>query len=131
MTNKRVLIAEDDASIRQALERLFRRNGFITTVSTNYCDVKDVLDANDFDLIVSDNKMPLSPGSTKLDSTCGLQLLAYAKLGEQHKDVPFVLHTADDSDKTIVTTALLGGIYRQKNCPGMNIVEFCQQLLKC
>lgn len=130
MTGKRILIAEDDDSSRRALERLFTARGFCVESAANYCDVKDLLDVHDFDLIVSDNGMPLSPGSTRIDRQCGLQLLAYAKLGERHHNIPFVLHTGDDTDETKRLAHEFGGIYREKLDPSMSIVDFCIQLLE-
>lgn len=127
---RRVLIAEDDDYVRSALDNHFTACGFEVTTATNYCDVKDLLDANLYDLIVSDNGMPLSPGSARVDRTCGLQLLGYAQMCEQHKHIPFVLHTADDSEETKRLAKELGGVYRMKNDPGRSIVDFCEQLLK-
>ncbi len=129
MDNARILVAEDDDSLRESLESLFTAHGFTVDTAENYCDVRVQLDAHTYDLILSDNAMPLSPGSTRVDRTCGLQLLAHAKLDPRLQDVPFVLHTADDTEKTKTLAKQFGGIYRMKNDPDMSIAEFCKQLL--
>jgi CheY-like chemotaxis protein len=126
--DKRVLIAEDDEYVRRGLVRLFEAYGYVVEQGGNYCDVKDLLDTRDYSLIVSDNGMPLSPGSTRIDRRCGLQLLAHAKLGERHKDVPFVLHTADDTDETQRHAREFGGVYKLKGSEP-SLIDFCENLL--
>jgi CheY-like chemotaxis protein len=129
MEQMRILIAEDDEMLRESLEHLFTAYGFRVDTAENYCDVRVLLDANRYNLILSDNGMPLSPGATRVDRTCGLQLLAHVKSNPQLRDVPFVLHTADDSQQTKERAKQFGGIYRMKNDPEMPLADFCLQLV--
>jgi CheY-like chemotaxis protein len=107
-----VFVADDDESILRALKRAFEARGFTVHTASNYVGAVALLDANDYVLVVCDNGMPLG-GERRPHPTCGLQLLAHAKFGRQ-KDTPFIIHTADDSDKTIADVALCGGIYQAK-----------------
>ncbi len=130
MDTIRVLVADDDQSVRTAVERLMSSCGYTVETAGNYCDVKDLLDANAYALIVCDNGMPLSPGSMKIDRTCGLQLLAHAKAHGHNKETPFVLNTGDDTEEIRRIAKELGGIYRFKLDTVVPLADLAAQLLK-
>lgn len=113
MAKKRILIADDEQHHRENFKRYFESLGYKVDTAQSYISVREFLDNHNYALIVSDNRMPLSDG-TRPDSTCGLQLLAWAKTGGQNKNTPFVLNTSDYSDGTKELVAKFGGIYRHK-----------------
>lgn len=112
MTNRTVFVADDDESILRALKRGFEARGFTVHTASNYVDAVELLDKNDYVLVVCDNGMPLG-GERRPHPTCGLQLLAHAKFGRQ-KDTPFIIHTAGADKKIIADIKLCGGIYQAK-----------------
>ena len=55
---KRVLIVEDEAAIRNIWTHVFRRLGHETAEATNGTDALKVLESSDFDVLLTDLRMP-------------------------------------------------------------------------
>ena len=55
---KRVLIVEDEAAIRNIWTHVFRRLGHETEEATNGSDALKVLESSDFDVVLTDLRMP-------------------------------------------------------------------------
>lgn len=55
---KRVLIVEDEAAIRNIWTHVFRRLGHETEEATNGTDALKVLESSDFDVLLTDLRMP-------------------------------------------------------------------------
>jgi CheY-like chemotaxis protein len=73
MSQKRVFAADDTESMLRAVRRLLEALGHTVDTAENYVDAVELLKSTKYDLIVCDNGMPLSPGSRKIDNTCGLR----------------------------------------------------------
>ena len=100
----RVLIAEDDEEFRKVLARSLRQHGFAVTECRHGVDLIGQLrclvesaDANDFDLIISDIRMP---GVTGLSVLAGLREFKNAP--------PIILITAFGDDETHAEAMHLG-----------------------
>jgi CheY-like chemotaxis protein len=113
MTAKRVLIADDEVEWRRTLRRLLEQLGCAVEEGSSYVTVCKLLDTQKYDLVVSDNGMPLG-GESRPHPTCGLQLLAHAKRNTPNKDTLFIIHTASDDDDIPKLVEKLGGIFRSK-----------------
>jgi CheY-like chemotaxis protein len=124
--NKRALVIDDDESYRRAVERVLKRLGCEVDTANNFVNGKTLLYANAYALIVCDNSMPIND-RTEPRSNCGLDLLECAKLAGPNADTPFVLHTGDDSGKTMQKVKNLGGFYCRKPSKGLN--TFLEKLL--
>lgn len=79
----RVLVVEDEPRIRAILEFFLRRRGFHVHAVSNGAEALDALDAEDFDLAVTDFVMP---------RVSGLQLIK--RVRESGRSLPFVLLSA-------------------------------------
>lgn len=79
----KILLVDDERSMRELLERVFRREGYSVSVAENGVQALKMLRANVFDLILSDVKMP---GLT------GIELLTQCR--EVSPDTVIILMTA-------------------------------------
>ena len=56
--SKRILVVDDDSYVRESTEEILRRKGYEVYTTANGKDALVALDQADFDLILSDIKMP-------------------------------------------------------------------------
>ncbi len=124
---KRVLVADDDPSPRTALARQFKQLGYQVDTAQNYLGTKELLEQNRYVLIVCDGSMPISFEHQPYNR-CGLELLAFAKLSDEHVNTPFVINTGDDTEETKRLVAEFKGIYRHKTYSDSGI-DFFKKLL--
>ena len=64
-----ILVAEDDKSMREVLEVLLRRNNYKVTLAAGGQEACEQLDNQEFDLVITDLKMPRVNGLKVLDHT--------------------------------------------------------------
>lgn len=80
---QRILIVEDESVIRKALRRLLERNGYTIDEASSVADAERDGNLGDYDLIISDLRLPGAPG-TDLISLAGavpvLIMTSYASL---------------------------------------------------
>lgn len=62
-----ILIIEDEHVIRSALSRLLIRNGYSANEAESVSDAQAKYDLNDFDLIISDLRLPGEPGTKVIE----------------------------------------------------------------
>ena len=98
-TSKHILVVDDDSYVRESTEEILRRKGYQVDTSANGKDALVLLDEADFDLILSDIKMP------EMD---GIELLAAAK--GKYPDIHVIMMTAFGSVDNAVE-ALRKGAY--------------------
>ena len=79
----KILIVDDELSMRELLERVFRKEGYNVNVAENGIRALELIRANDFDLVISDVKMP---------NLGGMQLLMQCR--ETSPDTMVILMTA-------------------------------------
>jgi len=96
---KRVLVVDDDLSIRDALVRHFAKSGCVVEVAADYSTAENLIDHQEYTLIVCDNNMPIV-GETRPRANQGLRLLARSYYSAPNAQTSFVLHTDDESQKT-------------------------------
>ena len=82
-TKKRILIVDDEYSIRESLKMLFEGKGFSTSQAANGAEALDMVEKEDFDAIISDIRME------KMD---GVALIK--KLRQSDKSTPVIFMTA-------------------------------------
>jgi len=107
-----ILIVDDERSMREFLEILLQREGHDVRACASVADALQALEDADFDLVISDIKMP---GSS------GLDLLERVK--ESSPDSPVILITAHGSTESAVEAMRLGAYdYLTKPC---SVDEIC------
>ena len=93
----RILIVEDDASFGAMLQGWFRKNGFEAVLSFNVEKAKKEILSGEFNLIISDLRLPDGDG---------IMLLAWLK--EQKKPVPVIIMTSYAEIQSAVSAMKLG-----------------------
>ncbi len=97
MNAARLLLVDDDIAMRQMLESLFRQQGYVVSEAASASAALDLARATDFDVVLSDIKMP---GKSGLDLVGELRALL--------PDTPVVLMTAFGSIDTAVDAMRTG-----------------------
>lgn len=96
---KRILIVDDDNTIRRSLERYLSEQGYIVTVATNANEAMLAIHIESPDLVLSDVYMP---------GTTGLEIPVMLK--KLNIDIPVILMTGQD-DMTTTIKAMQQGAY--------------------
>lgn len=96
----RILLVEDEAALRDSMQKLMARRGFEVLAAASAEDGLDLLEQQPFDLVIADVGLP---GST------GIDLLTLVKA--RYPFVPVIVMTASE-DPAIVVEALHGGADR-------------------
>jgi DNA-binding NtrC family response regulator len=94
---ERILVVDDEASMRRMLEILFQQEGFETDCASSAEEALEALSRGTFDLVLSDIRMP------GLD---GMELLRRLKAEESQADV--ILMTAYASTESAIEALKLG-----------------------
>src|SRR5262245_30801999 len=97
MAAAQLLLVEDDTAMRQMLESLFRQEGYAVAEAATANAALELARQTDFDVVLSDIKMP---------GKSGLELLG--ALRELRPDTPVVLMTAFGSIDTAVDAMRAG-----------------------
>ncbi|MDY7002364.1 MAG: response regulator, partial [Thermodesulfobacteriota bacterium] len=82
---KRVLVVEDSAFLRQMIKKYLEADGYETALAEDGKAALDLMDAVEFDLIVSDIEMPVMNG---------LDFIKNVRFGNRQKNIPAMALTA-------------------------------------
>ena len=97
---KRILIADDNESIRSFTKILLNKQGYQVTEARNGVDVLDILKSESIDLILMDIEMP------KLD---GFDAAVAIRLSQSdYARIPIIAHTGDDRSETLMRIKQVG-----------------------
>jgi DNA-binding NtrC family response regulator len=97
MAAAQLLLVEDDNAMREMLESLFRQEGYVVSEAVSASAALDLARETDFDVVLSDIKMP---------GKSGLELVG--ELRELRPDTPVVLMTAFGSIDTAIDAMRAG-----------------------
>lgn len=93
----RILVVDDEESIREFLEIMLKKEGYEVTLAEDGQKAKDLLTKKTFDMIISDLQMP---------NVTGIELLKHVK--ESYPDTVFMLITAFGTTETAVEAMKMG-----------------------
>lgn len=93
----RILVVDDEESIREFLEIMLKKEGYEVTLAEDGQKAKDLLTKKTFDMIISDLQMP---------HVTGIELLKHVK--ESYPDTVFMLITAFGTTETAVEAMKMG-----------------------
>ena len=93
----RILIVDDEDSIREFLEIMLKKEGYEVTLAEDGLRAKEILTKKSFDMIISDMQMP---------NMTGLELLKHVK--ESYPDIVFMMITAFGTTETAVDAMKMG-----------------------
>lgn len=91
----RILVVEDEAVIRSALEKLLKHNGYEVVGADAIDDASSRYDLNNFDLIITDLRLPGEPGT---------------ELINRAPDVPVLIMTSYASLRSAVDAMKMGAV---------------------
>jgi two-component system, NtrC family, response regulator HydG len=91
----KILIVEDETVIRTALRRLLERNGYQVSESGSVQEAESAHDLDEFDLVISDLRLPGAPGTDLIN-----------KAG----DVPVLIMTSYASLRSAVDSMRMGAV---------------------
>ncbi|MFN8789966.1 MAG: sigma-54-dependent transcriptional regulator [Bdellovibrionales bacterium] len=93
----RILVVDDEESIREFLEIMLKKEGYEVTLAEDGAQAKDLLGKKTFDMVISDLQMP---------NMNGLELLKHVK--ESSPDTVFMMITAFGTTETAVEAMKIG-----------------------
>jgi DNA-binding NtrC family response regulator len=114
-----ILIVEDDSSAAEYLRVLLQELGFEVRTTANGVEALIALEANRYDLVISDIRMP------KMD---GLELLAH--LEQRWPALPVIVLTANSEVSDVVEAVQLGAVnYLVKPTPAAAVIAAVEKAL--
>ena len=93
----RILIVDDEESIREFLEIMLKKEGYEITTAVDGLNAKEILSKKSFDMVISDMQMP---------NMTGIELLKYVK--DTYPDLVFMIITAFGTTETAVEAMKMG-----------------------
>ncbi len=91
-----ILIIEDERVIRSSLSRLLERNGYSTEEAESISEATSKFDLNDFDLIISDLRLPGEPGTKVIELVDGVPVLIMTSYSSIRSAVEAIKMGAED-----------------------------------
>jgi two-component system response regulator PilR (NtrC family) len=93
----RILVVDDEESIREFLEIMLKKEGYEVTLAEDGQKAKDLLAKKTFDMIISDLQMP---------NVTGIELLKHVK--DAYPEIVFMMITAFGTTETAVEAMKMG-----------------------
>ncbi len=93
----RILVVDDEESIREFLEIMLKKEGYEVTTAEDGAKAKEILTKKSFDMVISDMQMP---------NVTGIELLRHVR--ENYPDLVFMIITAFGTTETAVEAMKLG-----------------------
>ncbi len=93
----RILVVDDEESIREFLEIMLKKEGYEVTTAEDGAKAKEILTKKSFDMVISDMQMP---------NVTGIELLRHVK--DSYPDLVFMIITAFGTTETAVEAMKLG-----------------------
>lgn len=93
----RILVVDDEESIREFLEIMLKKEGYEVTTAEDGAIAKEILSKKTFDMVISDMQMP---------NVTGIELLKYVR--ENYSDLVFMIITAFGTTETAVEAMKMG-----------------------
>lgn len=93
----RVLVVDDEESIREFLEIMLKKENYEVTTAEDGLRAKEILAKKSFDMVISDMQMP---------NVTGIELLKFVR--ENYPDIVFMMITAFGTTETAVDAMKMG-----------------------
>lgn len=114
-----VLLVDDDKEFRKAMKKMFERSGYKIAIACDGQEALDVLSEREFDLIISDLRMP------NID---GLEMMG--ELRRRGLDVPIIFLTAFGEVESYMDLMNLGAFeYVHKPVKSKEILEIARRAI--
>jgi DNA-binding response OmpR family regulator len=105
-TQKKILLAEDDASMRNFLALILKREGFEVFPAGDGLAAMELAMANDFDAVVADDVMP---------NLTGHDLCRMLRGNEKTREIPFIILSGRDDAFSDESQGKLANAYLLKS----------------
>jgi DNA-binding NtrC family response regulator len=114
-----VLLVDDDKEFRRAMKKMFEKSGYGVRIACDGQEALDALNEEEFDLIISDLRMP------NLD---GLEMMA--ELRRRGLDIPIIFLTAFGEVESYMDLMNLGAFeYVNKPVKSQEILEISKRAI--
>jgi CheY-like chemotaxis protein len=122
---KKILVIEDETIITKSLKKLLEKNGYQVTVTNSGREAVKEAESQDFDLIVSDIRMP------DLDGIETIKAIRKLRTGQNKPSVPEILITGyADEDKYKNAVELKVAAYLYKPFDTSDLLKAIEQNIK-
>lgn len=109
---KRILLVEDDPDVRPILELVLRGDGYHVDAVASVAAAKALLDAEPYDLVITDGRLPDGHGIEIADKAAGMGMRRIVLTGYLFQSSPTNLERHDHLMKPIRPAALLEAVQR-------------------
>jgi len=122
MTNNkkaRILVVDDEVALAETLEDLLAFHGYEVKIADNGMSAQSLLNENEFDLVISDIRMPIMDG---------MQLLQH--INEKHRGTPVILISgfSDYDEKSATEKGAIGLVSKPMDIE--SLIKLVEQNLK-
>jgi CheY-like chemotaxis protein len=94
LAGMRVLLVDDNRVVQAANEMRLRRAGSVVQIADNANEAVELAVRGDFDVVLMDNEMPLTPGRDQpLHANAGLE--ATAEIKRRRSSLPVIMHSSN------------------------------------
>jgi len=122
--NKKVLVVDDDISMREMISLLLRHVGHNVSLVENWKEALNLLKSENFDILMTDFRMPAMEGIVN-----GIELIRFIKLNKLNPEMKIILMSAE-MDENIKSVALAVGVDKVMNKFEICGVKTMEKLLK-
>ena len=122
--NKKVLVVDDDISMREMISLLLRHVGHNVSLAENWKEALNLLKSENFDILMTDFRMPAMESISN-----GIELIRFIKLNKINPEMKIILMSAE-MDENIKSVALAVGVDKVMNKFEICGVKTMEKLLK-
>ncbi len=116
----KILVVDDEPNVRNVLKQMIEKRGYIVKVAENGADAIEKFKKEDFDLVVTDIKMPILDGFHVL-----------TKVKELKPKTPVIFITAYGAKEVVIEAMKLGlSDYIEKPFNMAEVLEIIEKQLK-
>ena len=118
--NKKVLVVDDDISMREMISLLLRHVGHNVSLAENWKEALNLLKSENFDILITDFRMPAMEGIVN-----GIELIRFIKLNRFNLKMKIILMSAEMEENIKLVASAAGAdiaVNKFEIC-GVNAIE--------
>lgn len=128
---KRILVVDDDDEWRKRVSESLAILGCEIHLASCRDEAEEMLhQETPYDLVICDNSMPRTVDSTKPERNSGIGLRASMRFDQRRlRDIPFILHSADETGEVERMIVELGGAFCDKSEDQKTLIAMAEGML--
>lgn len=108
-----ILLVDDDSFILNLISEALKLRGHVVLTGNDGKDLLQMIEYTEFDLVITDNDMPL---------ICGVDALRTLRNNERFRHLPVIVHTGNTSQELRKNIEALNGILVTKELTANNLI---------